>query len=115
VTCKFIQRAMLIVLLCSLAGYWACAAQKPCTISPVEIEEIKSDIRDVDRELADRQKQLAKIEAEVVDLQARVEEKREQLTLVQEEFDRAKKASGVTEGTVTEEKKLDIPASDTGF
>ena len=114
-TYKFIQRAMLTVLLCSLAGYWACAAQKPCTISPVEIEEIKSDIRDVGRELAEKQKQLAKLEAEVADLQARIEERREQLTLVQEEFDRAKKASGVTEGTVTEEKTLDIPASETGF
>jgi len=115
VTYKFIQKAMLIVLLCSLAGYWACAAQKPCTISPVEIEEIKSDIRDVERELAERQKQLAKLEAEVVDLQARVEERREQLALVRGELDRAKKASGVTEGTTAEEKTLDIPASETGF
>jgi septal ring factor EnvC (AmiA/AmiB activator) len=104
----------LFVLLCSLAAYGACAAQKPCTISPIEIEEIRSDIRDLERELAERKELLAKLEAEIVERQGLIDERRERLSSVQAELIRLKKASGVVERT-SEEKALSQPTSDTGF
>ena len=111
---KIIQRVVLFVVLCSLAAYWACAAQKPCTISPIDVEEIRADIIDLDRELADRKKHLAKLEAEIMDLQARIKERQGQLSLVQAELIKLKKASGVVEKT-SEENALSQPTSDTGF
>lgn len=111
---RFRQRALLFVALCSLAGYLACAAPKPCTISPVEIEELKSDIRDLDAQLAARKQELAKLEAEVADLTARIEGRRSQVPALQAELTKLKKASGVTEKT-EEEKAAGQPASGAGF
>ncbi len=111
-TYKIIQPAVLLVVLCSLAVYGACAVQRPCTISPVEIEEIRSDIRDLDQKLAERKELLAKLEGELVDLQARIEERRVELSLVQEELTRLKKASGVVEKPAEGTAQ---PTSGTGF
>lgn len=107
-----IHRALLFVALCSLAGYLACAAPRPCTISPVEIEEIRSDIHDLDAELATRKKELAKLEAEVADLTARIGERRAQVPALQAELMRLKKASGVTEKV---EEEVSLPATDAGL
>ena len=113
-TYKIIQPVVLLVVLCSLAVYGACAVQRPCTISPVEIEEIRSDIRDIDLKLAERKELLAKLEVELVDLQARIEERRGQLSLVQDELTRLKKASGVVEKTAAENAPSQ-PTLDTGM
>ena len=39
---RIIQRVVLFAVLCSLAWYLGCATPKPCTVSPVDIEEIKA-------------------------------------------------------------------------
>jgi septal ring factor EnvC (AmiA/AmiB activator) len=94
---RSIQRVVLAVVLCSLAGYLGCAAPKPCIVSPVDIEEIRSDIRDLDATLAQDKEVLSKLQADVVAVRAQVEERKAQLPVLQAEFERLKKASGVTE------------------
>lgn len=107
------QPVVLFVAVSVLALYGACVALKPCTVSPVEIEEIKSDIRDLDAKLAERKALLAKLEAEIVELQARIEERRLQYSAVDAELTKLKKASGVTERPA-EEKAPSVPALDMG-
>lgn len=111
--CKIIQPVVLFVLVCVLAIYGACAAQRPCMISPVEIEEIKSDIRDLDQKLAERKELLVKLEAEITEMQARIEDRRGKLSLVQTELARLKKASGMTEKSAEETAPIQ-PVVDTG-
>jgi chromosome segregation ATPase len=73
-----------------------CAAPKPCTITPVEIEEIKSDIRDLDAKLAEDRAVLAKLQEGVRVVRAQIEEKRAEIPILQAQFDSVKTASGVS-------------------
>jgi septal ring factor EnvC (AmiA/AmiB activator) len=97
---RIIQRAVLFVVLCSLAWYLGCATPKPCTVSPVDIEEIKSDIRDLDAEIGRRQAVLAKLSSEVAGLETRFAERQAVLPTLQAELERVRKASGVSDRPV---------------
>ncbi|MBP2681510.1 MAG: hypothetical protein H6Q78_1373 [Candidatus Krumholzibacteriota bacterium] len=96
------QRVALFVVVCGLAVYLGCAVPMPCSISPVSIEEIRSDIRDLDRDLADRKAALAKLEAEVAELDATLAGKLARIPLLQSELDSLTAASGRTEGTAVD-------------
>lgn len=93
---RILQRVVFFVVLCSIAWYLGCATPKPCTISPVEIEEIKSDIRDLSAEIGRRQEVLAKLQNDVTGLEARLSERSALVPNLQAELDRVKAASGVT-------------------
>jgi septal ring factor EnvC (AmiA/AmiB activator) len=93
---RFIRRVVLIVAVFSVAGYLGCATPKPCTVSPVDIEEIRSDIRDLDAKLREDKTILAKLQADVAIVQAQLEQKRAEVPVLQAEFDRLKKSSGVS-------------------
>jgi len=73
-----------------------CATPKPCTVSPVDIEEIKSDIRDLNAEIGRRQEILTKLTTEVAGLEARLTERRGLVPGLEAELERVKKASGVS-------------------
>lgn len=92
-----VRRVALFVMLCGLAAYLGCAAPKPCTVSPVQIEEIASDIRDLDVSLKDRKGVLAKLEAEIAELETSIAARNEEVPVKQTELQRLKKASGRTE------------------
>lgn len=94
---RTVQRVVLFVVLCGLAAYIGCAAPRPCTVGPVEIEEILADMRDLDVSLADKKAVLAKIEEEIASLEASISEKQQQIPLKQAELKTLKKASGRTE------------------
>lgn len=96
------RRVVLIVVLCSVAGYLGCATPKPCTVSPVDIEEVRSDIRDLDAKLAENQAILSKLQEGVAAVQAQIAEKKAEVPVLQAEFDRLKKASGVSVTPPTE-------------
>jgi len=93
---RFIRRVVLIVAVFSVAVYLGCATPKPCTVTPVDIEEIRSDIRDLDTKLTESKAILAKLQDGVAIVQAQLEEKRTEVPVLQAEFDRLKKASGVS-------------------
>jgi hypothetical protein len=93
---RFIRRAVLIVVLCSLSGYMGCATPKVCTVTPVDVEEIKSDIRDLDTKIAGDKAILAKLQADVLTVQAQIAVKRAEVPVLQAELDSVKMASGVS-------------------
>jgi septal ring factor EnvC (AmiA/AmiB activator) len=104
------QRVVLFVALCSLVAIMGCAASVPCTVTPVDIEEFKSDIRDVDADLAKAQARLAEVEAELADWEAQRAERMAEISLREAELERLKKASGVTVKPEEEEKTTDATA-----
>jgi hypothetical protein len=97
---RIIRRVALFVVICTLGWYLGCATPKPCVVSPVDIEEIKSDIRDLDAEIGRRQAVLAKLTGEVTALETRLAERKVVVPALQAELERVKKASGVNENPV---------------
>lgn len=97
---RIIQRVVLFAVLCSLAWYLGCATPKPCTVSPVDIEEIKSDMRDLDAEIGRRKEVLAKLSNEVAGLETRFAERQAIVPTLQAELERVRKASGVSDRPV---------------
>ena len=104
------QRVVLFVALCSLVAIMGCAASVPCTVTPVDIEEFKSDTRDVDGELAKAQARLADVEAELADWEAQLAARMAEVPLLEAELERAKKASGVTVKPEEKEKTTEATA-----
>jgi chromosome segregation ATPase len=84
---------------------------KPCTVSPIEIEELKSDIRDVDGQLASAKEALAKVQADLAAWEARLAERRTEIPQLEAELARLKKASGVTV-TLEDEEPAEESAAD---
>jgi len=97
---RIMQRVVFFVVLCSLAWYLGCATPKTCTVSPVDIEEIKSDIRDLNAEIGRRQEVLTKLNSDVTTLEARLNERRTLVPSLKTELERVKNASGVSVGRV---------------
>lgn len=100
---QIVQHVVLMLALCSVAGFIGCSAVKPCTVSPVDIEELKSDIRDVDAQLATAKATLAKVQADLAAAEERLAKRRAEIPQLQAELVRLKKASGVTEKPEEEE------------
>lgn len=98
------QRVVLFVALCSVVAIMGCTASVPCTVTPVDIEEFRSDIRDIDGELAQAKERLAEVEAELADWEAQRADRMAQVPLLEAELERVKKASGVTVKPEEEEK-----------
>ena len=94
---KLALRVMALSLSVIVATMFSCSKEATvCTVSPIHIEELKSDIRDLDVELADTQKRLAEERAVLADRQATVDGLRAQVPGLELELERAKKASGKT-------------------
>jgi hypothetical protein len=108
---RIIQRVVFFVALCSIAWYLGCATPKPCTISPVEIEEINSDIRDLNAEIGRRQEVLAKLASDVTGLETRFAERQALVPNLQAELVRVKAASGVTIQTLADTVATADPTS----
>jgi chromosome segregation ATPase len=84
---------------------------KPCTVSPIEIEELKSDIRDVDDQLASAKETLARVQADLAAWEERLAARRSEIPQLEAELARLKKASGVTV-TLEDEEPTDQSAAD---
>jgi hypothetical protein len=87
----------LLIVLCGLVAVVACVPPKVCNISPIEIEEFKSDTRDLDVELARVQDILVQREAELATVEDKVAARKAEIPGLHEELRRAKRASGVTQ------------------
>jgi septal ring factor EnvC (AmiA/AmiB activator) len=100
---RILRHIVLVATLCSLAAFMGCAAPKPCLVTPVEIEEIKSDIRDLDSQITQGKERLADVQAELAKWEGQRDEKLAEIPQLLAELERVKKASGVTERLVEEE------------
>ncbi|MFQ5472575.1 MAG: hypothetical protein ACE5FA_06810 [Dehalococcoidia bacterium] len=88
-----------------LVAILGCASvPKVCTVSPIEIEELKSDSRDLDAELAKLRVQQEKAEAELARWQKRLADRQAQPPVLRVELERLKKASGRVEKVEETEK-----------
>ena len=108
---QIVQHVVLFLALCAVAGFLGCSAMKPCTVSPIEIEELKSDIRDVDVQLASAKETLARVQADLAGWETRLAERRAEIPQLDAELVRLKKASGITV-TLEEDEPADQSASD---
>jgi hypothetical protein len=80
-----------------------CGAVTQCGISPIEIEELAADSRDLDIDLAAVLKRMAQVEDELAAWQSRYDEKKDQPALLTEKLRKLKQASGRTEKEEEEE------------
>ena len=102
---------VLVLTFCAVAGFLGCSKMKPCTVTPVEIEELKSDIRDVDGQLASAKEALARVQADLASWEERLAERRSEIPQLEAELARLKKASGVTV-TLEKDEPADQSAAD---
>lgn len=70
---------------------------KQCAVSPIDIEEVHADTRDLDAELAGLMAQQNAVETELADWESQVAERRAQIPDLRANLDNLKKSSGVTE------------------
>ena len=92
---------ILTLAVSSLAVFVGCASKvQQCAVSPVEIEELRSDSRDLDTDLAAVNERLKRAEDDLAAWKARLAERRREVPELQAELARLKKASGVTEEMV---------------
>lgn len=88
-----------LMLACALGAFPSCSS-KPmtvCTVTPIDIEELKADGRDLDIDLAAVRERLAVAEADLAGWKQRVAETRQKPPELLLELVRLKKMSGRTE------------------
>ncbi|MFQ5512084.1 MAG: hypothetical protein ACE5EO_09570 [Candidatus Krumholzibacteriia bacterium] len=95
-TRAFISGALVAFLGCS-------SAPRVCNISPIAIEEMKSDSRDLDVILAQAREKLAKAQADLAGWEERLAERQAEPPVLIAELERLKKASGRLEPQPEEE------------
>ena len=99
----FISVFLLLVLLVGLAAFIGCSTKtQVCTITPINIEELKADNRDLDGEIAKVSERLAQVQAEFAAKQATRDERAAVPPQLKLELRRLKQASGVTEEIIEE-------------
>jgi septal ring factor EnvC (AmiA/AmiB activator) len=92
-----IVAAAILLLLVALNVFVGCASkQVVCTVSPIDIEETKSDSRDLDKELGVVRERLKKAQDDLAGWQKRLADRRAELPQLEAELERQKKMSGVT-------------------
>ena len=92
---KLALRVMALSLSVIVASMFSCSKEATvCTVSPIDIEELSSDIRDLDIELGEVQKRLEQEQVVLSDRQGTVAGLRAQVPGLEQELERAKKASG---------------------
>ena len=102
------SRIAIVVLIATFAIsaltiFVGCASKvQQCTVSPVDIEELRSDSRDLDKDLAAVNERLKRAEDDLAAWKARLAERRREVPELQAELARLKKASGITEEMVAE-------------
>jgi DNA repair exonuclease SbcCD ATPase subunit len=95
---RVVLAAALGVALAGLNSFIGCAtAPTVCGVSPIDIEEVKSDSRDRQEELAEFQQRLTVAQEDLARWEARLAEREAEKPELRAELERLKKMSGVTE------------------
>ena len=96
---KYFRRGSVWLLLvaCYFAALLSCSGVPVvCTVTPIDIEELRADSRDFDVELAQVRGRLAKAQADLASWQTRVDSTRLKPPALRADLERVKKMSGVT-------------------
>jgi outer membrane murein-binding lipoprotein Lpp len=100
---RFTIAVVLALNLIALAVFAGCGGKSQmCTVSPVDIEELRSDSRDLNEDLEAVQARLRNAQNDLAAWQLRQANRRAELPELRDELARLKKASGVTEEMVAE-------------
>jgi hypothetical protein len=95
---RIIIAAAFGVALAVLNAFVGCAtAPATCPVSPIDIEEVRSDTRGLEVQLAEQQKRLKVAQDDLARWEARFAQRKEEKPVLRAELDRLKKMSGVTE------------------
>lgn len=91
--------ACTLVVLYGVAALIFGCSTKPtvCTVTPIDIEELKADSRDLDEELAATRERLAQARADLAGWEQRVADLREQPPQLRQDLARLKKQYGLKE------------------
>lgn len=85
----------------SLIAFVGCGGRLgSCSVSPIDIEETRSDARDLDKDLAAVRERLKVAEGDLAKWQARLEKRRAELPALEAELARLQASSGVTREVV---------------
>lgn len=100
---RFTIAVLLALNLIALAVFAACGGKsQTCTVSPIDIEELKSDSRDLNGDLDTVQARLKNAQDDLAAWQSRLANRRTELPELRDELARLKRASGVTYEMVAE-------------
>ena len=100
---RYTIAVLLALNLIALAVFAACGGKaQMCTVSPIDIEELKSDSKDLDEDLDAVQARLRNGQDDLSAWQLRLANRQAELPELKAELARLKKASGVTEEMVAE-------------
>jgi septal ring factor EnvC (AmiA/AmiB activator) len=100
---RIIAAAVITLILFSLTAFVGCAGKaKVCAVSPIDIEEVKSDSRDLDEDLAGLRERLKRAQDDLAGWQSRLAKRRTEVPELEAELARVKKMSGVTEEMVVD-------------
>lgn len=87
------------------AAGWGCAEIPPCTVSPVDIEETRENVKILEQDLITARDRAAKLSAELATKQAELNAKKDKPAELKKKLKNLKKGSG--RETEDDEKKDD--------
>jgi septal ring factor EnvC (AmiA/AmiB activator) len=100
---RFTIAVLLALNLIALAVFAACGGKsQTCTVSPIDIEELKSDSRGLNEDLDAVRARLKNAQDDLAAWQSRMAKRRAELPELRAELVRLKRMSGVTEEMVAE-------------
>jgi hypothetical protein len=77
-----------------LAASFGCAKVPPCTVSPIEIEETREDVKILDRDLAAAKARAKELTDELARKKAELDSKKDKPDELRKKLDELKKGSG---------------------
>lgn|GEM_PF-2872270 len=105
-------RPLIVGLFCIVAGAFGCARVPPCTVSPVDIEETREDVKIVEKDLATARDQAKKLSARLAARKAEYNAKKDKPPALRKKLDKLKKGSGrIERKKKNKEKKKDSKES----
>jgi hypothetical protein len=100
---RFTIVVLLTLNLAALVVFVGCGGRaQMCSVSPIDIEELRSDSRDLTKDLEAVQARLGNAQDDLAAWQLRLANRRAELPELRAELARLKRASGVTEEMVAE-------------
>ncbi len=98
-------RPLLAGLFLMAAGAFGCAKVPPCTVSPVDIEETREDVKILEKDLVAAREQARLLSARLEALKAEYEAKKDQPAKLRKKLDELRKGSGRIETRRGRKKK----------
>ncbi len=102
-------RPLLTGLFVIAAGAFGCAKVPPCTVSPIDIEETREDVKILEKDLVATREQAKQLSARLAARKAEYESKKDKPPALRKKLEELKKGSGRID---RKKKKKDKKKSD---